>query len=179
MSTKTTTKKSTGANSDASKNSKKVATNKSGKVTGVTIVELAENTEQPATENVTEQPTDVVATESTATVESKQKAKSEKKVVASKSAKPVTKKTATVGKELSIGGKKIKLVSSCYHYYRSVLRDWLREHKVPSARFQKNPENYTGFVTVLESEKIEAVQALAQYRKENPDVKDLWQELKK
>jgi len=156
-----------------------VVTSKSGKVTGVTVIELAENPDLPVTENVTEHTANVVATESVATVESKPKAKTEKKTAASKSAKPVTKKTATVGKELSIGGKKIKLVSSCYHYYRSVLRDWLREHKVPSARFQKNPENYTGFVTVLESEKIEAVQALAQYRKENPDVKDLWQELKK
>ena len=60
MSTKTTTKKSNGANSATSKNSKKVVTNKSGKVTGVTVIELTENAEAPVTGNVTEQPIEVV-----------------------------------------------------------------------------------------------------------------------
>ncbi len=179
MSTKTTTKKSNGANPATSKNSKKVATNKSGKVTGVTVVELNENAEPPATENVTEQPTDVVATESVTKVESKPKAKTEKKAAATKSAKPVTKKPATVGKELSIGGKKIKLAATCYHYYRNFLKDFMRSKGVKSIKFSKAADSYKGHLLVLESDQQKGLQALAQWNKENPDTKELFWDVKK
>jgi len=179
MSTKTTAKKSNGENSATSKNSKKVVTNKSGKVTGVTVIELPENGEQPVTENVTEHPKEVVATESVTKVENKPKAKTEKKAAATKSAKPVTKKVATVGKELSIGGKKIKLAATCYHYYRNWLKEFMRSHGVTSARFQKSPESYDGHLTVLETEKSKGIKVLEQWQKEHPDTKELFWDVKK
>ena len=179
MSTKTTAKKNNGANSATSKNSKKVATNKAGKVTGVTVIELTENAEQPATENVTEQPKEVVATESTATVEKKPKVKTEKKTTATKSAKPVTKKAATVSKELSIGGKKIKLAATCYHYYRNFLKDFMRSNGVTSARFAKAADSYKGHLTILETEKAKGLKALETWTKENPDTKELFWDVKK
>lgn len=106
---------------------------------------------------------------------------SKKKSAAAKTTQPksVAKKPVKAQNNTATSAKKVKLVSSCYHYYRNVLRDWLREHKVPSARFMKNPENYDGYITVLENEKAQALKALAQYRKENPDVKELWKELRK
>lgn len=106
---------------------------------------------------------------------------SKKKSARVKTAQPksAAKKPVTANNKTAVPVKKVRLVSSCYHYYRNVLRDWLRDHKVPSARFMKNPENYDGYITVLENEKVQALKALAQYRKENPDVKDLWKELRK
>lgn len=179
MSTKTTAKKSNGENSATSNNSKNVVTNKSGKVTGVTVIELVENTEQPVGENLTEQPKEVVATESVTKVASKPKAKTEKKPAAAKAAKPVTKKVATVGKEIPVGGKKIKLAATCYHYYRNWLKEFMRSHGVPSAKFQKSPESYDGHLTVLETEKAKGLKALEQWHKENPETKELFWDVKK
>jgi hypothetical protein len=179
MSTKTTAKKSNGANSATSKNSKKVVTNKSGKVTGVTIVELNENADQPVTENVTENPANVVATESATKGVSKSKAKTEKKVVASKSAKPVAKKVATAAKPSTTGEKKIRLADTCYHYYRNFLKDFMRSHGVGSVRFVKAPENYSGYLSTIESQKAAGLKALERWTKENPDTKELFWNVKK
>lgn len=179
MSTKTTASKSNGANSATSKNSPKVVTNKSGKVTGVTVIELTENADQPITENVTEQPTKVVGTESATKSESKPKAKTEKKVLASKSAKPVAKKTVAAGKGLAVGGKKIRLAATCYHYYRGWLREYMRSHGVGSARFSKAPDSYQGHLTCLETDKAKGLKALETWNKENPDTKELFWDIKK
>ena len=176
MSTKTTTKKSIGADSATSKNSTKVVTNKAGKVTGVTIVDVAENAGPSASEKATEQPIQVVATTK---VESKPKAKTEKKVAASKSAKPVTKKDVAVGKELSIGGRKIKLAATCYHYYRNWLKEFMRSHGVGSARFSKAPDSYKGHITCLETDRARGLKALETWNKENPDTKELFWDVKK
>lgn len=179
MSTKTTAKKSNGANSATSKDTKKVVTNKSGKVTGVTIIDLSENADLPSGENVTEQPTKVAATESATRVENKPKAKTEKKAVTNKSTKPVTQKVTTGGKELSIGGKKIRLAATCYHYYRNWLKEFMRSHGVSSARFSKSPESYDGHLTVNEMDKAKGLKALEQWKKENPDTKELFWDVKK
>ena len=74
--------------------------------------------------------------------------------------------------------KRIQVAATCYHYYRNWLRDWLRPH-APSARFQKSPESYDGHITVLESEKEQAIAALELWKTENPDVKEMFWDIKK
>ena len=82
-------------------------------------------------------------------------------------------KAATVTKT----GNKIELVATCYHYYRNWLKNWLHSHNVLSARFLKNEDSYNGYVTVSENEKKQALAALALWKKENPDTKELFWEI--
>ena len=76
-------------------------------------------------------------------------------------------------------GKKIKLAATCYHYYRNFLKEFMRSHGVPSARFSKSPESYDGHLTVIETEKAKGLKALEQWTKENPDTKELFWDVKK
>ena len=181
MSTKTTAKKSNGTNSATSKDTKKLTANKSGKVIGVSIIDLAENADMPVAENIPEQPKGADATEPVTKVERKPKAKTERKDVAQKSTKPVTKKGVTAGKDLSIGGKKIRLATTCYHYYRHFLKHWLHSHGggVASARFLKSPDSYDGHIIVLENDKTKGLKALEAWSKQNPDTKELFWDVKK
>lgn len=84
------------------------------------------------------------------------------------------KKVKDDAKEDITKDKKVTLAGSGYHYYRNWLRDWLRSHGVPSARFTKSPENYNGNIIVLESEKEKGVIALEQWVTENPDIKEMF-----
>jgi len=86
------------------------------------------------------------------------------------SAKKAVSKAATITKT----DNKIPLVASCYHYYRNWIKDWLHSNGVPSARFLKNSDSYNGYITVSESEKAPGLKALALWKKENPDSKELF-----
>lgn len=99
------------------------------------------------------------------------------KPVQSKETKPATKKV-DVSKKASVKEKKVRLASSCYHYYRHFLKDFLRP-LVPSSRFQKVEDSYDGHILVAESEKAKGLKALEKWNKENPDVKELFWDVKK
>lgn len=91
-----------------------------------------------------------------------------------KEKKQSPKKATDDAKEEIAKEKKVTLAGSGYHYYRNWLRDFLRSHGVPSARFTKSPENYNGNITVLESEKEKGVLALEQWVTENPNIKEMF-----
>jgi len=91
-----------------------------------------------------------------------------------KSKKAATKKPEIKTSVVTKTDNKIPLVASCYHYYRNWIKNWLHSNGVPSARFLKNADSYNGYITVLESEKVLGVKALAMWKKENPDTKELF-----
>lgn len=109
------------------------------------------------------------------------KSKTQKVEAAAKSKpeKTVQKKAVSIGKVVAANGKKIKLASSTYHYYRNWLAEFMRSHGVPSAKFQKSPESYNGHITVLEADKAKGLKALEQWSKQNPDTKELFWDIKK
>ncbi len=178
MSSKNTSKKSNGATSAAVKTGKKTTVNKAGKVTGVTNQEILELNEPSETDNngaVTETSNVTVEAPLKKSTQTK-KAAQEKKAVA---ITPAKKKAVVASKPTATNSKKIKLAASCYHYYRNWLKDFMRSHGVPSARFQKSPDSYDGHITVLESEKVKGLKALETWNKENPDTKEIFWDIKK
>jgi hypothetical protein len=182
MSSKNTTKKDNGANNAASKNTKKAVSKNAGKSTGVVIVELNEPSDtgnNEAADNVSSEAEKTPSTVTT-TTPAKKKAVSKKPAQAKKAiaTTPAKKKSVATSKPAA-GAKKIKLASSCYHYYRNWLKDFMRSHGVPSARFQKSEDSYDGHIVVLETEKAKGLKALETWNKENPDTKEMFWDIKK
>lgn len=139
------------------------------------------NPEQTIASDISDVSTDTVIVENVPTSEPNA-AVVENGVVTEEATVPedkVKKAPKKTGNATTPAEKKIQIAASCYHYYRNWLRDWLRSHNVPSARFQKSPESYDGHITVLESEKEHAIAALELWKTENPDVKEMFWDLKK
>ena len=205
MITKSTVKKSNGANPAAGKNSQKVMANRAGNGIiadkGVVVIEFNEPSETD--NNGTISPVSSEANAETSTVTSEapaKKATQTKKVAQAKKATqtkkvaevkkvaqakkevattPAKKKAVATSKPAATNDKKIKLAASCYHYYRNWLKDFMRSHGVASARFQKSPESYNGHIIVLESEKVKGLKALETWNKENADTKEMFWDIKK
>jgi hypothetical protein len=186
MSSKNTTKKDNGANAAASKTSKNVTANGTAKIKsagkGVVVIELNEPTETDNNGAVSAVNSEATTETSpvTSAAPAKKKAVTKQPAQAKKAiAATPAKKKAVVTSKSAATTKKVKLASSCYHYYRNWLKDFMRSHGVPSARFQKSEDSYDGHITVLENEKIKGLKALEAWNKENPDTKEMFWDIKK
>ena len=176
MTTKTATKKS-GAKTTATNNSKKATTKKNGKVVGITNIEIIELPDDPQQTTDKQQSNEVVEVGNVEDSARQGKKTVNKKTNKATSAAPAAKKVQPA-KKVAVREKKVRLASSCYHYYRHFLKEFLRPI-VPSSRFQKSAESYDGHIIVAESEKAKGLKALEKWKKENPDVKELFWDVKK
>lgn len=69
----------------------------------------------------------------------------------------------------------VNIFSTTYGYWRYFVKPILEEGGIGKFRFVKDAESYNGKIAVAKAEVDKAKKALAEYQKQNPDTKTMWQ----
>jgi 3-phosphoglycerate kinase len=66
------------------------------------------------------------------------------------------------------------IYKTTYNYWRHWVKEILITGKVKKYRFVKDDGTYNGSIAVDKTEVDAAKKVLAEYKKKNPDIKDMW-----
>ncbi len=83
-----------------------------------------------------------------------------------------TKATAKVEK---VRVEMISIFSTTYGYWRYFVKNILAEGGISKFRFIKDADSYKGKIAVIKIEVDKAKKVLAEYQKNNPDTKSMWE----